>query len=75
MPDTGMPTAFLFMVFSIALLSAHRTSFITSGLSVAKGLPNDFGTLHVKVHFYSFISGSPNINIIRFPLAGIDYRQ
>jgi hypothetical protein len=52
MPDTGMPTAFLFMVFPL-LCSAHTALPLSRAIS-GKGLPNDFGTLHVKVHFYSF---------------------
>ena len=51
MPDTGMPTAFLFMVFPL-LCTPH---FLYHFRAISgKGLPNDFGTLHVKVHFYSF---------------------
>ncbi len=54
MPDTGMPTAFLFMVFPL-LCSAHTALPLSlPGYQWQKGLPNDFGTLHVKVHFYSF---------------------
>ncbi len=53
MPDTGMPTTFLFMVFPL-LCSAHTALPLSLPAISGKGLPNDFGTLHVKVHFYSF---------------------
>ena len=56
MPDTGMPTTFLFIGFSICFASAHTALPLSLPGSISgKGLPVMISvTLHVKVHFYSF---------------------
>ena len=53
MPDTGMPTVFLLWFFHCFAQRTPHFLYHFRAIS-GKGLPNDFGTLHVKVHFYSF---------------------